>query len=308
MLFSVVVCTLNRAESLERTLDSLMRQTIPAETYEVIVVDNASTDSTSALVAEWGKRFNNVHYVYEPNLGLNRARNRGWREAKGRWVAYIDDDAVAVSQWLEKWQEIFENLCLEVTCAGGKIVADWGGARPTWLPPQYESIYTVLDYGNIPRVLKGAETIFGANMVFCRALLEQYSGFDDSIGAIGDAAQSYIGDESELVTRLRKKNILYYSPDARVKHVIARQRLRRSWFLRRMYILGKSQVALDWKNGNANPYSWRRTFYDSRQALIALFKAGICFRREQEMFKWLAVASQKLGRASEEIREILKGR
>lgn len=304
MLFSVVVCTRNRVDSLKLTLGSLMRQTIPAETYEVIVVDNASTDSTSTVVQEWQKRFNNVRYVYEPNLGLNRARNRGWREASGRWVAYIDDDARAVPNWLGAWERVEHTTRLGGAYGGGKVLADWGYGKPSWLPAAFEIVYTTVDHGNELRVLGPNEFILGTNMFFLRDLLENFP-FDERIGVVGEGISSTFGDESDLITRLRiSGHAPIYCPESIVWHMVASGRLRRAWFLKRMYASGKSQPILDRKHTNSNPYTWHRSLYDTKQALIALFRAGICFRREQEMFEWLAVAGQKLGRASEEIRGI----
>lgn len=292
-----------------RTLDSLVCQTISANEFEVIVIDNASTDSTRDLVQEWTSRFSNIRYELEPNLGLNRARNRGWREAKGIWVAYTDDDAIAHSNWLQAWQTLLTQSQSRVAFAGGKIVADWDNFGPSWLPSQYKSVYTILDLGGSTRLLDAHETVFGANMVFCRQVLQDFGGFDDGIGAVGDGNQSYIGDEADLITRLLKANQpAYYFPDAVVTHMIVPSRLKRSWFLKRMYVIGKSQVALDKKRGGQSLFTWRRVLFDSRVVLIAILKMILSIGHEQEMFRWLAVASQRLGRAVEEMRGILAER
>ncbi|MGD8380729.1 MAG: glycosyltransferase, partial [Syntrophobacterales bacterium] len=92
---SVIVCTYNRAELLGGTLRTLCHQTLDTSEYEVIVVDNNSTDNTREVVDEFCRRSSNVRYCFEPQQGLSHARNQGLQEAKGKYVAYIDDDARA---------------------------------------------------------------------------------------------------------------------------------------------------------------------------------------------------------------------
>ena len=91
---SAVVCTHNRAAYLRKALQSLVDQTMAQELYEIIVVDNASTDGTKQVVSEYSGA-SNLRCLYEPVIGLSRARNTGWGNARGEYVAYLDDDAVA---------------------------------------------------------------------------------------------------------------------------------------------------------------------------------------------------------------------
>jgi len=91
-MISVIVCTYNRAELLRELLPTLCEQTVAFTQYEVIVIDNGSTDHTKTVAAVFAARYPQVRYCYEPRQGLSHARNRGWQEAKGDYVAYIDDD------------------------------------------------------------------------------------------------------------------------------------------------------------------------------------------------------------------------
>ena len=92
---SVVVPTHNRAASLPGTIQSLTQQTLGANQFEILVVDNASTDETRRVVCEEFCWVSNLIYVHEPQLGLSNARNAGWKNATARDVAYLDDDATA---------------------------------------------------------------------------------------------------------------------------------------------------------------------------------------------------------------------
>jgi glycosyltransferase involved in cell wall biosynthesis len=130
---SATICTHNRAEYLGKALKSLSVQTLPAEDFEVLVVDNASTDDTAALVESVRPILPSLRYVFEGSLGLSRARNTAIREARGDYIAFLDDDAVAVSEWLEAILTAFDTVKPTPVCVGGRIEPIWEGARPSWL-------------------------------------------------------------------------------------------------------------------------------------------------------------------------------
>jgi len=105
---SVVVCTHNRATLLGQALESLVGQTLNAARYEIIVVNNCSTDDTPGIVERFkgSRTIPLLRSVDEPALGLGHARNRGWQVAQGEYVAFMDDDARADSHWLEQAVEL----------------------------------------------------------------------------------------------------------------------------------------------------------------------------------------------------------
>ncbi|MEE8471432.1 MAG: glycosyltransferase family A protein [Dehalococcoidia bacterium] len=101
---SAIICTHNRSDYLRQAIQSLADQTLPTEQYEVIVVDNGSTDNTRAVV-EGFDHIANLRYVYEPILGLSQARNTGWQNARGEYIAFMDDDAIGYpTSWKSRWQ------------------------------------------------------------------------------------------------------------------------------------------------------------------------------------------------------------
>ena len=126
MKASIAICTLNRAADLKEALLSLLRQSYP-DPYEVIVVDNGSTDETRQVVEEYGKLVSiPVRYVYEERLGLSVARNRAIREASGEYVLFLDDDAIASEHWIAEIVALFERNP-RIGCVGGKIEPLWEG-------------------------------------------------------------------------------------------------------------------------------------------------------------------------------------
>ena len=110
LAISVVICTYNRAELLANSLQTLCEQTINKSDYEVLVVDNNSQDSTPNLTESFCRYYPNIRYFLETRQGLSHARNRGWQEAKGLYVAYIDDDCKVPEQWLTIAMKIIDRI------------------------------------------------------------------------------------------------------------------------------------------------------------------------------------------------------
>jgi glycosyltransferase involved in cell wall biosynthesis len=224
---SVVVCTLDRADLLRRALASLAQQTAPPGCYEVIVVDNGSEDETPQVADEFLGRLP-VRYVREERTGLSHARNRGCREARGRYVAYLDDDATARADWVE-------SICRAVgqeapDILGGPHFAEFVGPRPDWFPSERESWYP----GEERRALRTGEYVVGVNMVVRKAFLEEVGGFRTDLGMAG-RAMGY-GEDSELqvrARRLRPDACILYCPDVVVNHLVRPEQARLWWYLRR---------------------------------------------------------------------------
>jgi len=144
-LISAIICTHNRDQYLGAAIDSLLSQTI--DNYEIIVVDNASTDTTAAIVkdripaeTDAANQSPPVHYVYESTLGLSVARNRGAEVAKGEILAYLDDDAEASKGWLASLLDVFEKN-EKIAIAGGKVTLIWppSAQPPRWLSDDLSS-------------------------------------------------------------------------------------------------------------------------------------------------------------------------
>ncbi len=234
MLVSVVICTYNRAHLLRECMESLAGQTAEKDKYEMVVVDNNSSDSTPETARSLGKNFEHFKYVMEPAQGLSHARNAGWREARGDYVAYIDDDARADKKWVEKIIS-FASRRPDIVAFGGPYKRFCFMEFPDWFKESYESF----SLGNIERSLRENEWINGTNMVFKRALLPELGGFDIRVGMCGE--HSSYGEETKLLLRIiNKKYPVYYVPDVLVEHLVPEYKLTLLWNLKSYYLNGFS--------------------------------------------------------------------
>lgn len=237
---SVVVCTYNRANMLKETLHNLIEQTLDKRLYEIIVVDNASTDNTREMVQEiqTNNPTCNIVPLYEAVPGLGRARNTGFRYAQGDYVAFIDDDAKATTSWLETALHCFEEVQPPPLGVGGPILPLYEAPKPSWFKDAYE----VRTWGEEPRFLEQGESFSGSNMILRKDTLQTYGGFDERVGVRGKHLS--VGEETWLFKRLWQTNsgarVLWYSPQLIVFHSVPHYKMTVSYPLRRAFAAGQA--------------------------------------------------------------------
>ena len=145
---SVVISTRNRAHLLRPCLDALLRQCADGVRYEIIVVDNHSTDGTAAVVADVAGHESSVpvRALREPRPGVWHGRNAGIAAASGRIVAFTDDDIRAAPDWVQRIARAFESDPA-IDCIGGPVRPLWAARPPRWLDRRHWSPLSVTDYG-----------------------------------------------------------------------------------------------------------------------------------------------------------------
>lgn len=233
-LISAVVCTHNREQYIENCICSLQNQTLGRDSYEIIVVNNASTDSTSSILERFVAH-ESIRTVYEPKPDLSIARNRGWREASGKFVAYIDDDAIASERWLEAACWAFEHLSPSPQCLTGPITLSSEEALPEWISEELLSCLGYLYLGREPKIMKySKQKIIGANCHFTKSVLEKTGGFDESLGRKKTNLLS--GEETQLQRMIESTGgVTWYHPDVAVKHFVPMGRTKPEWFYWRYF-------------------------------------------------------------------------
>lgn len=294
---SAVICTLNRAEYLRKALASLVNQTLTEDNYEIIIVDNGSVDNTYQLVNDECIKKGNIRYIYEPIIGLSHARNTGWRNSYGDYVAYLDDDAVASPSWLEKILDGFTTVSPCPGLVGGKIEPIWEADKPVWLADQLLGFLGILDLSTTPVLSLKNQVLAGANMAVSRQVLNELGGFPLELGRKGD---NLVSNEDVLLQLKAIKNgyPCYYDPEIIVRHHIHTSRLTKKWFLYRMYWEG---VSIAYMQEHLDSLSvvkrmWRFTFAACRIVFsVRKFIYLAFFTSKAERFAWMCFNRIQVG-------------
>ena len=229
---SVVVCTFNRSDLLYDALRSLAEQTTDNDRYEVIIIDNNSTDNTEIVSKDFTDSQDNFRYIKEVNQGLSCARNRGYEEARGSYVAYMDDDAKADKDWLVHANAVIESKAPHIF--GGPHYPFFLNHKPEWFKDDFET-----NSLGKSRFLKEGEFLNGTNIFFEKSTLLELGGFDPHLGMSGN--QIGYGEESALVLKARKaKKKLYYCHEMKVYHLVAEYKMNPFWYIVSDYEHGRN--------------------------------------------------------------------
>ena len=228
MELSAIICTYNRSGHLHNALNSLAEQATPSDfAWEIIVVDNNSTDDTQQVAESFAVRsIVPVRYIMETKQGLSHARNRGIAEARGRNLAFIDDDALVEKGWASAICEAFTSYYCD--CVGGRIYLKPVKDMPSWLSKDLWGFLACLDYGDEPfRVAD--HYIYGTNMAFRRGIFDQVGCFNPELGRTGYLPVG--GEETDLVDRIKAAGgTVCYQPSAVVHHVTEEYKLKKNYF------------------------------------------------------------------------------
>src|SRR5690348_4053410 len=189
MDFTVIVCTYNRCQNLASCLGALAGQEgIDGLDWEVLVVDNNSSDDTPGTVERLGRELPiKVRYTKEPQQGLNRARNRGVTESKGTCFTFVDDDIQVSRHWLAALHDAFART--DADAVGGRIHLDPSVRLPDWVVrgSEIRGFLGYQDFGDEPFRMDGVSKYpFGGNMSFHRRVVERIGLFDPKLGRKGE--------------------------------------------------------------------------------------------------------------------------
>lgn len=248
MKYSIVIATHNRATDLRGTLASLATLEVQ-HPWEVIVVDNNSTDDTPGVVRELTSGYPvPLRYFFESVPGRSAALNTGIAAARGEIVVTTDDDVRVEPDWLEQAGDALVRLNCDYI--GGRVLPIWGGPRPAWLPDRpgrHWAVIALLDDGPAPFELTTRMPL-GVNMAFRRECFQVAGGWDPRIGR---KAGTLLGQEvREWCIRAKAKGLRgFYAPEVVLRHIIPANRLTRKYFRRWFYWRGISRALLYQQQG-----------------------------------------------------------
>ena len=239
---TILVCTHNRADLLRGALESLERQSLARSRFEVLVVDNASTDATSAVVAKCAARDRiDIRSVREEELGLDAARNRGIREAAGDIVAFLDDDARARDDWADEIVRGFERH--DAPILGGRVDLAWEAPRPAWFSDALLQYLIHCDYGSEVVSVVAPPWLYGTNVAFRKDLFQKIGLFRLDLDRKGESLMG--GGDTELFKRAHARgHRLLYLPSLVVEHLVPASRLTRAFFRERLLYSGYTRAAV----------------------------------------------------------------
>lgn len=298
---SAIICTHNRDTYLGAAIDSLLAQDFAFE-FEVVVVDNGSSDRTREVVEQ---RTDNprLKYIFEPTLGLSVARNTGAKVASAEILAYLDDDAVASSKWLQILYSAYQNNP-QLAIAGGKVTLLWpeGIQQPSWLSPGLAGNLGAYDLGDsVVYIEQPGLTPRGLNYSIRRHFLAEIGGFDPHLGRVG---KNLLSNEELQMTEfaLQRGWQVAYLPEALVAHNVAPERLNRSWFLNRGWWQGISECYREQLAGKGDI---RQLLRGSERFLRGLYKALQYFSDPAERFDKLVYTYGQIGYLNAAIQGLL---
>lgn len=247
MKLSIILPTFNRYKSLERTLLSLVSSSVSISMYEIIIVDNGSTDHTFEVVKKVQQAYPdlNINYYYDSIPGLLTGRHRGAQEAKGDILTFIDDDIVVSNQWLNTIIEVMTTR-LDISLLTGPCIPQYESHPPEWLRYFWTQTQngdntcgwlSLLDMGNTPKEID-PNYVWGLNFTIRKKDFYELGGFHPD--NIPSDYQIFQGDGETGLTLKAKKNAkkAFYHPGVLLHHQIPNSRLTYEYFDKRAYYQG----------------------------------------------------------------------
>ena len=236
---TVAIPTYNRAEFLRQTLAGITAQQFPREHFEVLVIDNNSTDHTRAVIGEFAHAHPAPRYIHEAKQGLDYARNRAIAEARGEIIVFGDDDILVQPDWLAQMAVplIADAATRRIGAVGGEVIPVFPDGLPDWVREWHAPLAFRADAGP----LEAKHSPMGANLAFPKWVFEQLGLFHT---ALDRAAGNYFsGGDSEMIRRVRAAGLeVWFSPGAAVKHQMPASRTTFRYARRHAFDSARSRV------------------------------------------------------------------
>jgi len=298
---TVIICTYNRGYLLSETIPTIFQQNVSKNNYQVIIINNNSTDDTASILDNFVKQYKNLTVVNELQQGLSFARNTGYKNSTTEWIIYLDDDAKVPINFIERsLQVIYSN---DYDCFGGVYFPWYKYGKPKWFKDIYVS---TADYFKNNRGHK-LQYASGGIMAIKKSILDKYDGFSTKLGMIGDAVA--YGEETFLQRQMEQDGYkIGIVPKWSMEHIVNEYKLKPSWFIEHGYATGRDAILSYDKNVTS-----KKIFKYAIHLFRDLFKNLICntpklFRKKYYWQNWvvetLQPASLQFGRIIGTYRQI----
>jgi len=223
---SLVICTYNRDRYLPAALQSVSNQSFDQNNFELIIVDNNSSDNTATICKEFISNHPhlNIKYCFEEQKGLSFARNRGMAEAGASIITYVDDDVILSPSFLREIALFFETN-QDAVGAGGKVIPKYENDKePKWMNQYLNGFVGKVDHGN--KILQYSNSMkypAGCNMTYRKEILLKAGGFNTQL--------TFRSDDKYIFYEIKKiSDQIYYLPNAWLYHNIDAHRLTKTNF------------------------------------------------------------------------------
>ncbi|MBL7761515.1 MAG: glycosyltransferase family 2 protein [Sediminibacterium sp.] len=240
---SVVICTYNRADYIGEAMSSLYTQTLAKNRFEVILVNNNSTDHTATVCKDFIEAHPDASFTYleENRQGASFARNTGAAIARSPLLCFMDDDAVAASDYLEKIVVFFEQHP-DAGGLGGRIIPRYIPGEPKWMSHFVSSLVGNFDYSKTVTVFSPNKYPLESNMIIRKADFDAVNGFNTALPGVKGTLR--IGGEGkEFFLKLKALGrVIYYDPAIRVEHVVETRKLTPEYMYRVASGIGRGEM------------------------------------------------------------------
>ncbi len=251
-MISVIICTHNRAQVLDNCLQSILESEKPSCLYEILVINNNSTDNTFDIVEKFKDKIN-ITYFIEKSIGLSHARNSGAENAKYNWLFYIDDDVKLLKNTLLEVHKAILSKTYDMV--GGIFSPYYLSKKPKWFPYD-QSHYVIVGEKKVRNI--SLDYVIGCVMLIKKDLLFEVGGFNTKLGMVG--TKSRYAEESQVEYLFKKSGFnVGFNPFIEVQHLCPSYKFSLMWQLQSRFYKG-----LD-----------TSSFIDNQSLTIKLFKNGI---------------------------------
>lgn len=268
---SVVVCTANYTQLFKKNIDSILKNNF--DSFELIIVDQNKNNSVLDLINKYYKKNKKIIYVKDNKTGLSRARNIGWRKAKGEIISFTDDDAYVNKNWLKNIFYTFKKNN-KIAIVGGRIIPlnENNLNIDIIIPKELQYILPSLDLGDNLKEYNNGNMPPGVNYSIRKKILEEVEGFDENFGPNKKNKIQVYGDDSDLTIRVKKEKYkIIYNPKVIVYHPVNPERLKLDFLKKRFFSEGYTDCLLFLKHNKVNFFNRIKIFINKFKELLIIF-------------------------------------